>query len=816
MGSPNPHPKQLSVVNCKRMNQKALSTLEYPKIIERLAAYAAFSASAELARQLLPTPDLAQAGSRQVDTREARYLLSLDKDLSFHSAVDIRPQVGIARRDGVLDPEALLAVKHTLIVSRQVRRTLENMADEIPNLSSRGVDLPVGLGLVDLIGKTISDRGDVLDKASDKLAEIRREMKITYERMMTRLQRYISDSSTAHMLQEPIITQRNGRNVLPLRAEFKGRIKAVIHDQSSSGATLFIEPLAVVEWNNRYRELELEERDEVRRILAELSKRVADHADELVRMIEVMAELDLAMMCARYAEDLDASEPELMPFKGSEDEKHPGSTIQLYQARHPLLDAKTVVPIDVDLDPATYALVITGPNTGGKTVTLKTVGLLVLMAQAGMQIPAQSGSSLSVFESVFADIGDEQSIEQSLSTFSGHVTNIVEILKIAGSHALVLLDELGAGTDPQEGSALARAVLSHLLDHRITSMIATHYPELKAYAHTTPGVTNASVEFNLQTLQPTYHLTIGLPGRSNALSIAERLGLPVSIIETARREIDPTDLRSEDLLDEIHRQRDLARQAREAAEAASLEADQTRRELADRLDQIEDERIALLEEARQEAEKKLDALHEELEDLRRKLARAQQPLEILDQVEETVESLEETVAEPVVRKEPKKPVRKPKGPLRLGEKVHLRSIEQDGVVTAITEEEVEVQIGMLRVRARLGDVVRKGGADPEGDVKPEKPKASRITLPSPQDSPGMELDMRGQRVDEGLEALERYIEKAYLAGLPFVRIIHGKGTGRLRESVRDALAASPHVDRFGSGEASEGGEGVTVAHLKPC
>jgi DNA mismatch repair protein MutS2 len=521
----------------------------------------------------------------------------------------------------------------------------------------------------------------------------------------------------------------------------------------------------------------------------------------------------MALMCARYAVDLDASEPELVPFQ-DRNVKHPGSTIRLLKARHPLLDTKSVVPIDVELDRETYALVITGPNTGGKTVTLKTVGLLILMAQSGMQIPAQSGSKLSVFKNVFADIGDEQSIEQSLSTFSGHITNIVDILKEADSQALVLLDELGAGTDPQEGSALARAVMTHLLDRSITSMIATHYPELKAYAHTTAGVLNASVEFNLKTLKPTYHLTIGLPGRSNALAIAERLGLPIAIIEAARSEINPTDLHAEDLLDEIHHQRDLARKAREEADAARREAESIRNELAQRLDKIEDERLSVVEETRQEAEADLEGLREEMENLRRQLAKARQPLEVVDEVEEIVEEMEEKVAEPVVRREPEKPVRKPKGPMRLGEKVHLRSIDQDGVVTAIGEEEIEVQIGMLRIRAKLSDVIRKGEPETPEEPAPKKSANGKITLPKTPESPGVELDIRGHRIDEGLDVLERYLERAYLAGLPFVRIIHGKGTGRLRESVRQELGNNPHVARFESGGQAEGGEGVTVAHLK--
>jgi DNA mismatch repair protein MutS2 len=795
------------------MHNKVLEILEYFKIIDRLVAYADYSASADLARQLRPTADLEEALRRQAMTSEARYVLSLDTDVSFQNAQDIRPALGLARRDGVLEPEDFLGIRQTLIVSRKVRRVLENLEADIPHLFEYAASLSIGLGLVDLISQTISDRGDVVDSASQELGNIRRDMKIAYERMMSRLQRYISDASTARMLQEPIITQRNGRNVIPLRAEFKGRIKAVIHDQSASGATLFIEPLAVVEWNNLYRELELKERDEVRRILAELSHTVALHADELTWMVEAMASLDLAFMCARYAEDLHASEPKLVPFKQAAG-RHPGSTIHLMQARHPLLDPKSVVSIDVHLEQTTYALVITGPNTGGKTVTLKTVGLMALMAQSGMHIPVQSGSVLSIFDDVFADIGDEQSIEQSLSTFSGHVTNLVIILRKANSRSLVLLDELGAGTDPQEGSALARAVMTNLLDRSITSLIATHYPELKAYAHTTAGVRNASVEFDLQSLQPTYHLTIGLPGRSNALAIAERLGLPSDIIQAAREEINPLDLRAEDLLDEIHRQRDLARKAREAAEAAKQEAEALRDELAQRLDQIEDERYALLEESRQEAEKELETLREELEKFRYQMTKAHQPLEVVEAVEERIEVIEEEIAEPIVRKKPKKPVRKPTGPLRLGEKVHLRSIDQDGVVSAISEEDIEVQIGMLRVRARLSDVIRKGEREEEEPEQRKIEKKGKIILPDIQQSPGMEFDMRGMRVDEGLDALELYLERAYLVRLPFVRIIHGKGTGRLRESIRQALGMNPHIDRYESGGRTEGGDGVTVAHLK--
>ncbi|MFH1447093.1 MAG: endonuclease MutS2 [Chloroflexota bacterium] len=796
------------------MNAKTLTTLEYHKILTRLIEYAAFSASASLAESLQPTNDLEEATARQAATREARYVLSINNNFSFIGAEDLRPLITLAERDGVLEPADLLAVKNTLIVSRSAQRVLEHISQEVPHLASIGQGLPTGLGLVDMISKTISKHGEVLDSASDALAKIRSDLKISYERLISRLEKYISDPHSARMLQENLITQRAGRYVLPLRAEYKGRIKAVIHDQSSSGATLFIEPLAVVERNNRYRELQLAERDEIRRVLHALSQRVAENAQALVMMVEALADLDLVCMCAKYAEDMQACEPVLLPIQPQQNKDHPGSSIQLLQARHPLLDAGKVVPIDVELDDETFALVITGPNTGGKTVTLKTVGLLALMAQSGLQIPALSGSRISIFKDIFADIGDEQSIEQSLSTFSGHVTQLVSILKQADSRSLVLLDELGAGTDPQEGSALARAVLTHLLQRHITSLIATHYPELKTYAHTTKGVVNASVEFDLKTLEPTYHLTIGLPGRSNALAIAERLGLPQEIVASARSDINPADLRAEDLLDEIHRQRDLARQSRLAADEARQQAEDKREEIAMRLEKIEDERIQILEQVRQQAEGEVEKLRDDMENLRSELARARQPLDILDEVEEVIEELEEEVAQPVERKSSVRKTRPPSGPLRLGEKVHLKSIDQDGVITSLSESDVEVQVGVLRVRARQADVLRKAPSEENELVdKPTTKRVGKTSLPSV-DSPGVELDIRGQRVDDALDELQHYLERAYMAGLPYVRIIHGKGTGKLRLAIRETLGQSPHVSSFQSGVQSEGGDGVTVARVR--
>ncbi|WP_082389999.1 endonuclease MutS2 [Ornatilinea apprima] len=793
------------------MDEKTLKTLEFPKVLERLAAYAAFSYSAALARELRPTTDRQEVLERQARTTEARHLLSVHDEIGVGGARDVRPQVELARRRGVLEAPDLLEIKNTLIAARELARSVERQEAPYPQLQAISARLAPPPGVVDAISQSISDRGEVLDSASPKLAAIRRELKTAHERLLSRLERMVNDADTAPMLQENLITQRNGRYVIPLRAEFKGRIRAIIHDQSSSGATLFVEPLATVELNNQWHELQLAERDEERRILAELTSRIGLHAEAIQQVVDALAEFDLALMCAKYADDLDACEPVLEPFR--EQENHPGSTLLLYQARHPLLDPQKVVAIDVDLFEKTFAVVITGPNTGGKTVTLKTVGLLVLMAQSGLHIPAQSGSKLSVFENLFADIGDEQSIEQSLSTFSGHITNIIRVLEAADQRSLVLFDELGAGTDPQEGAALARAILQHLVRRRITCMVATHYPELKAYAHGAPGVVNASMEFDVKTLRPTYHLNIGLPGRSNALLIAQRLGMPGDILKAARTVIDPDELRAEDLLDEIHHQRDRARQARAEADESRREAEKIRAELANRLEHIEDERLSILEKARQQAQNEIAALNREVEDARRALSRTRQPVEDIRELQDKVEKLEAETTQPVERR---RTLKTPEArPLRAGDKVHVRSLGMDGKVAAIFDSEVEVQLGSLRVRARIADLQRPGEVEKPAP-EPEKKRASGPSA-APENvfypSPGMELDLRGQRGEDALEELDRYLEKAYLAGLPFVRIIHGKGTGRLKELVRKALRRAEHVKSWMVATEPEGGDGVTVAHM---
>ncbi len=813
------------------MDPKSLHVLEYDKILARLAGFCDFSASIDLARELKPTSHINSARLLLAETSEASLLLSRHA-VGIGGSRDIRAAANLAARGGVLDPQQFLDIKATLIACRDlkkffekttIRNTRQNRPDQnhggreipqlevdYPHLAKYAASLPESHGIVDAVTRVLSDRGEVLDSASPRLESLRREIKVTHDRLMTRLQRYLKD--LAPKLQEPIITQRDGRYVIPLRAEFKGQVKAIVHDQSSTGATLFVEPLPVVDLNNEVRELELQQRDEERRILAELSARIGATASEINSGIENLASLDLAFAKAKYGEELKASEPLLVEI----DEMNRGegilprvNLIHLLQARHPLLDPRSVVPINVDPAPGTYAIVITGPNTGGKTVSLKTVGLLALMAQSGLHIPAQSGSELTCFDDIFADIGDEQSIEQSLSTFSSHITNIIRILKNSSQRSLVILDELGAGTDPQEGAALARAILSHLIDKQVTTLVATHYPELKTFAHSAAGVVNASLEFDVHSLRPTYHLTLGLPGRSNALLIAQRLGLDQQLIEAARNEIDPADLRADKLLDDIRKERNRTSREREKLEKARHRLESQGRDLEKRLEEIEAERREVLDKARAEGELEVAVLRQNLEELRSRLDRARQPLAALREIEKQVDLLEEKVETPVERA----PVQKASGrdqPFRLGERVIIDSLHTEGVITVLSETEAEVRVGNLRVRSRLSDLRHATQISIEEEWKPE---VIRETASLGGESPGLELSLRGKLVEDGLDELEKYLEKAFSAGLPFVRIIHGKGTGKMRAAVRAALKESPYVGSFEEGGEKEGGSGVTIAKL---
>jgi DNA mismatch repair protein MutS2 len=652
---------------------------------------------------------------------------------------------------------------------------------------------------VDEINRCLDARGNVRDDASPDLARIRREARIAHDRLQDKLQNIIGSPKNAPYLQEMLITQRDGRYVIPLKADFKGRIRGIVHDVSASGATIFLEPLSVIDLNNTWRELQLAEEQEVHRILAGLSALIAEHADEIVQSVEALADLDLAFAKAKYADAIDAVAPELVSLRE-------GSTVHFLGARHPLLDPETVVPIDVALDDEIHLVVITGPNTGGKTVSLKTVGLLTAMAQAGLHIPAEKGAKLSPFEAVYADIGDEQSIEQSLSTFSSHLTNILSFIDHADEHSLVLLDELGAGTDPAEGAALAHALLDHFRERGAMTFVATHYPELKTYAQLTPGVSNASVEFDAETLSPTYKLSIGLPGRSNAFAIAQRLGLPRDIVEAARKLVSREDLHAEDMLADIHSLRLQEAQARDAAHAARAEADRLSRQLRDRLDGIEEERQEVLAQAREDAVAELETLRGEMRTLKRRLQAAAAPVEAVSAIEQEAEALKEELAEPEELAPLPVPDVSPH-PVRPGDAVWVRPLNAKGSVIEIDDEEAEVQVGPARARVKRVDI-ELIAATPVAEPESRGYRVIRSAR-----SPGEQIEVRGCTVDDALEQIDRHLDAASLVGLPWVRIIHGKGTGALRRAVREFLADHPLVSSYEPGARNEGGEGVTIAKL---
>ncbi len=809
------------------MDQKTKNTLEFHKVCERLASFTSFSAGESLALRTVPVTDLMEARLWQIETQEARILFDSRSDITIGGARDVRQSAANAQRGFLLQPEDLLNIRTTISAGRDLKRKILKLKDTAHSLASIAELIEECPGLVTAIGNTFDERGVIVDSASAELARIRRELQIVHGRIQDKLRALIS-SSNNQFLQEPTITTRAGRYVVPLMANHKGKIKGIVHDQSNSGATLWIEPFNTVELNNDYRTKQLEEEEEIRRILAELSARVAIQADSIIRVVERLAELDLIFARARYAESLKATMPEFVDWKkpilaknktqkasrpgGSRlpDSLHPGSSIWFQGARHPLLDSETVVPVDICLDDETFVVLITGPNTGGKTVSLKTIGLMVLMAQAGLHLPVKE-ARLTIFDKVFADIGDEQSIEQNLSTFSGHLTNINRMLASVDERSLVLLDELGSGTDPTEGAALAQAITSFLRDIGATTFVATHFPELKVYASQTSGVINASLMVDVGTLRPTFEMSIGMPGRSNALAIARRLGLNDSILDEAMRLIGSQGTEAENLLDSIYELREQI-SSQEAGTRLALSQAMTKREnLAERLEAIELERMEILANTRRQAEEEIAAVRKEIRQVRKTLrdATSRNKLKKLKkQTDEVEESLVASIIpEDLLFEQAEKTSKQPVD-LRVGDLVLIPSLNVKGTIITMSGDEAEVVVGRLHMRADIDELKFKGR---EEDDEPIQNELVTPTFFIPKESPSMELDLRGRRVDEGIELLERYLDTAFLAKLPWVRIIHGKGTGRLREGVREALNRNGHVASWEEGRDGEGGPGVTVA-----
>lgn len=824
-----------------------LDTLEFPRIREQLARYTAFTGSRELALNLTPATDPQQVAWRLHLTREARRLLAEYPDATIGGIRDIRPAMQIAGRGGMLDGPTLLLVLNTLRALRLLRRLMLRLSSEtyhiLPEIGAALVELPT---LEEPLGRSIGDDGSVLDNASAALSRIRTNIRTYTNRLQERMHSYVSSSTYAPVLQEPIVTVRNGRYVLPIKAAHRRSLPGLVHDQSASGATLYIEPLAVVDLNNDLREAQMAEEQEIKRILAALSAQVGREADALIAAIEAVALIDLALAQAKYADALRAVEPTLTDLAAPPTAPAPASAaattdrlttagrdtapLLLTAARHPLLDPAQVVPIDLWLGDPFRMLLITGPNTGGKTVALKTAGLLALMAQSGLHVPATEPVRLPVLQAIFADIGDEQSIEQSLSTFSAHMTNIIRILaeldtlahhttpNATGVPALVLLDELGAGTDPVEGAALARAIATRLLERGCLAIATSHYAELKAFAHNTPGVQNASVEFDLETLSPTYQLTIGLPGRSNALAIAARLGLEPELVELARSTLVQEAARVEDLLADIRAEREALGQDRERAAALREDAQKYRDRLATALHEFEDARQARLDALERQIEQELRELQQHLrrqrgdsrsnELARQWAAQAEQYAQAMQQRVQATGTAPDAASQLAQLSPLGEPLPRP---LQVGDRVLVRSVGLIGEILAIDadEQEADVQMGGFRMRVGLNELRRDTGKPTPARRPPPEPVS--ISIPAmPEVS--MSFDMRGWRVADVQEQLERYLSDAYRAGLPSVRLIHGKGTGALRQVVREIVQRHPLVQAYASGGA-DGGEGVTIATL---
>lgn len=784
-----------------------LKTLEFDKVCDLLAQHASFSATHALIHNLVPSCDEPEIRRAQDATEEARRLLEARPNTALHGAHDIRAHVRRAALGGVLQPAEILEVGSTLTAGRSMRNLLARQELRAPTLAAFARRIADLTPLADAIERSIAPDGQVLDTASDRLRSVRAQLRTAYDRLLKRLNVLLVSAQLRDVLQEPLITMRAGRYVLPVKAEFRGRLRGVVHDQSASGATLFVEPLAVVDLANTWRQCQLEEEHEIERVLMEISRQVGAAELALVETVNALAEIDLAFAKGKLAIQMQATRPLLRPL---DDHSASARVVDLKGARHPLLRGE-VVPIDVHLGQTFDVLLITGPNTGGKTVALKTVGLLALMAQAGLQIPAQEGATLGVFSGIYADIGDEQSIEQNLSTFSSHVTRIVEVLRSADSGSLVLLDEIGAGTDPEEGSALARAILQHLVASRIFTIATTHYSDLKAFAYATPRVENASVEFDTETLRPAFHLTIGLPGRSNALTIAERLGMPAPILATARESMPGVERHVEELLEGIHSHLAQARAEHDTAGHLRRESERAAQQLRIRLASVEDERLAILVAADEERQRAAAELQREADALRRELRGLRQERERLTGIEERIAVLR------TPRTQKQQPSR-PAPTVKAGDHVRITSLDATGVVCAlVSATDVEVEINGKRVRVEAADLTparkrtpREQGLD--GGYLAADSASRHITAEgwSPVES---QLDLRGLTTEEARYRLDQYLSDAYMEGLQTVRIVHGKGTGAVRQAVRELLADHPLVSGHETAEPREGGEGATIVRL---
>lgn len=790
------------------MNNKSLSTLEYNKIISRLVSFACSDGAKQILHKLEPMTDIDKINTALDYTNDALTRVYQKGSVDFSRIKDIRGSIARLKVGSSLNALELLNISMLLECAAHIKGYYEQRADSIQPL----IDMldPVTL-LNNAIKKCIISEDEISDDASANLRSIRRQKNIAADRIHSELNKILNSPSTRTYLQDYVITTRQGRFCLPVKAEYKSLMPGMVHDQSSTGSTVFIEPAAVVKLNNDIRELELKEQAEIEVILADLSAKAAEYTDSLLSDYEILTNLDCIFAKALLSRHFNCSRP-VMNSKG---------IVNIKKGRHPLIEPHTVVPIDIYLGTDFNLLIITGPNTGGKTVSLKTVGLLTLMAQAGLNIPALEHSDIAVFDNIFADIGDEQSIEQSLSTFSSHMTNTVDILKKADSNSLILFDEIGAGTDPTEGAALAIAILDSLHRRNITTMATTHYSEIKMYALTTDGVENACCEFDVQSLRPTYRLLIGVPGKSNAFAISKKLGLSDNIIKDASRRLDSEDIKFEDLVTDLEQSRVTIEREREElneykAQIAQLKSELTKKteRLDERTDNIirkaNEEAARILKDAKEYADKTINAMNKhgmtvkELEKhrsaIREKMNKRQEKLKI-----EPANNISEHKAHDISE-------------FKVGMHVKVLTMNVIGTVSQIhkNKNQVTVLVGSLSTKMDIKNLaILKGYKDPaETSSKPKGAGGSGKIKMSKSSSVSSEINLLGYTVDEAIAVLDKYLDDAYIARIPQVRIVHGKGTGALRSGITSYLHGVPYIKEFRLGQIGEGAEGVTIVTFK--
>lgn len=791
------------------MNEKALKTLEYYKIIDMLEAFATSSIGKNKCRQLRPLDNLTEIETMQQETADALSRIYQKGSLSFSGVKDVRGSLKRLEVGSTLGIGELLAIRSLLENASRAkaysrRETEDEHTDSLDNMFELIEPLSP---LATEIGRCILSEDEISDDASTGLRQVRRSMKLTNDKIHTQLSSFVSGNSRTY-LQDAVVTMRNGRYCIPVKAEYKSQVPGMIHDQSSTGSTIFVEPMTIVRLNNEMRELEIQEQKEIEMILSNLSQLAAENLDAIFDDVKLLSELDFIFARAQLAKSQNATEPRFNRDR----------IIDIKKARHPLIYKHKVVPIDIRIGETFDLLIVTGPNTGGKTVSLKTVGLLTLMGQSGLHIPAFDNSRLSVFREVYADIGDEQSIEQSLSTFSSHMTNVVRFMETADSDSLVLFDELGAGTDPTEGAALAIAILSTLHERGIRAMATTHYSELKVYALSTPGVENASCEFDVETLRPTYRLLIGVPGKSNAFAISQKLGLPLSIIERAKEQISQEDETFEDVLSNLEESRKTIESEREELASYKEEIKTLKEQLEEKQDKLDQRKERIIAEANEEAHRILREAKDYADQTMRifnKAGKDSMSAKELEKHRSDLRKKMDKAGKKVALKTPQnqKSTLRPQD-LSLGDSVKVMSLNVKGTVSSKPDSKgmLFVQMGILRSKVHISDLqlidepvitgpaLTRTGA---GKIKMNKSASVRT-----------EINLLGKTVDEAVSELDKYLDDAYLAHLSSVRIVHGKGTGALRKGVHNYLKRLKYVQDFHLAEFGEGDAGVTIVEFK--